>query len=335
MTRVAGSVRRALVTVGTLACAASFAGCPLGSDGEKKPNGGSLSFESAASLATDGTYLFLTEAGEDGFGAVKRVDLSGPKATTIVADLANPTCILAAGNTVFWLEDNDAPDGAVRSAGIDGSGATTLAESLDSPHAIALNATHLFFADRRGGVSAVNRVPRDGGTVETLATLPSDFATTLVADDAWVYFTLPYDAPGGSIGRVPAGGGPAETFVSGLGTPTAMTLAGNRLCFTEFMGSRVSCVEDVSTGSTPTLLATEDHMLGFGSCPGLILAEAGPVYYVAQLSATQDAVRMVLPGNAPVNKGTTDMFGRIRAMVFLDTHIYWLEHDALYRIDKF
>jgi hypothetical protein len=181
----------------------------------------------------------------------------------------------------------------------------------------------------------VNRVPREGGAVETLATLPSDFATTLVADDDWVYFTLPYDAPSGSIARVPAGGGPTGTVASGLGTPTAMALAGNRLCFTEFMGSRVSCVEDVTTGAAPTLLATEDHMLGFGSCPGLILAEAGPVYYVAQLPGPQDAVRMVLPGNAPVSKGTTDLFGRIKAMVFLDRHIFWLEHDALYYIDKF
>lgn len=321
------------IVLSAIGCAVALAGCPKLSDGEKDPGNPNMTFQSAQAMCTDGTNLYLTEGVASPLGTVKSVDLSGPRSTVVAEGLAHPTCIMTDGLHLYWLENDAAPYGAVRSSRLDGMEPVTLAPAIDSPHAIAINTTYVFFADKRNGVTVVNRVPKAGGETTTLATLADDFATTLVADESWVYFTAPYDLPNGFISRVPVDGGGAEPVITGLGTPTAMALSGNTLCYTEMYGGQVGCVQDVTAGWTPTVLTSKEN-INFGSCPGLLVLDNGAVYYAVSSSATNDAIRMVIPGYAPVTVATTVMFSTIKGMVILGAKIYWLESDSIYRTDK-
>ncbi len=315
-------------------CAATLAACPLMSSGEKAPGNPNMTFDSAQSLCTDGTHLYLTEGVAAPLGTVKSVTLATHSSSTAVATgLDHPTCILTDGQHLFWLEDDSGPNGAVRRSKMDGSEPVAMASALDHPHAIAINGTYVFFADKRGGVAAITRVPKGGGEATTLATLSGDFNTTLVADESWVYFTAPYDLPGGTIGRVPVAGGSPETVITGLGTPTALALSGNTLCFTEFMGGRVGCVQDVTASWTPVPMTSGENV-NFGTCPGLLLLDSGTVYFAISASATSDAIRMVIPGYAPVTVATTESFGQIMGMAILGAKIYWLQDDSLWSVKK-
>lgn len=318
-----------------LGCAAAFAACPL-SDDEKPRKGRSL--ENAASLCTDGTRLFIAEDSPSPNGKIKAVTPSGPSNpsasfATVAEGLDHPTCLLTDGEALFWVENVAAPGGTVRRSGLDGGQPQVLVSGLDTPHAIALNRTHLFLADRRGGVTTIQRVPKAGGEVTPVATLASDFATMLAADDSWVYYTAPYDAPNGFIGRVPVDGGTPEPVATGLGTPNSLVLSGGMLCFTEFQGGKVGCVPDVNASLAPDYLATGES-INFGLVPGLLMIDGGTVYYAISDSATIDAIRMVIPGYAPVTIATTESFSIILGMAVVGSRIYWLEHDSLFQIDK-
>jgi hypothetical protein len=323
---------RLAIALACASCAATLAGCPLMSDGEKSPGHSGLDIDSGEGFCTDGVNLYLTQSAPAPQGLVKAVDLSGPSATTVAEGLDHPTCIVTDGQHLFWLE-NTTPGGRVLRSGLDGSDPVALASGLDLPHAIAIDGTYVFFADTRGGVTAISRVPKAGGEPTLLLSLPAEFDTTLAADDAWVYYTAPYDRPGGYIGRIPVEGGDSQTVITGLGTPTALLLSGSTLCFTEFMGGNVSCVQDVNAGWNPTTLATGEYV-NFGTCPGRLLLDNGTVYFAIHASATTGAIRMVVPGYAPVTLATTDAFGTVMGMVLLGSQIYWLEDDAIYRIDK-
>jgi hypothetical protein len=89
----------------------------------------------------------------------------------------------------------------------------------------------------------------------------------------------------------------------------------------------------VTAGWTPTVLTSKEN-INFGSCPGLLVLDNGAVYYAVSSSATNDAIRMVIPGYAPVTVATTVMFSTIKGMVILGAKIYWLESDSIYRTDK-
>jgi hypothetical protein len=105
------------------------------------------------------------------------------------------------------------------------------------------------------------------------------------------------------------------------------------LCFTEFQHGKVACVQDLSVSWTPVGLASGENVR-FGHCPGLLVLDRGTVYYAVSASAMTNAIRMVIPGYAPVTVATTGAFGIIQGMVILGTRIYWLEHDALYTVEK-
>lgn len=83
-----------------------------------------------------------------------------------------------------------------------------LADKQDMPAAIAVDATHVYWAN--AGKAAVRRVPKAGGAVETLWERADTGAYALALDATHAYFgTL------GGIGRVPKAGGAAETIESG------------------------------------------------------------------------------------------------------------------------
>ncbi len=122
-------------------------------------------------------------------------------------------------------------------------------------------------------------------------------------------------------------------MITGLGTPTALALSGNTLCFTEFMGGRVGCVQDVTASWTPVPMTSGENV-NFGTCPGLLLLDSGTVYFAISASATSDAIRMVIPGYAPVTVATTESFGQIMGMAILGAKIYWLQDDSLWSVKK-
>ncbi len=64
--------------------------------------------------------------------------------------------------------------------------------------------------------SSLQSIPATGGSVTTLASLPADGPTNLVADDSFFYLSLGLLDGGTVIGRVPLDGGTFSTIASGL-----------------------------------------------------------------------------------------------------------------------
>ncbi len=83
-----------------------------------------------------------------------------------------------------------------------------LASGIDKPVALAVDDTHVVWID---AASHVGMVPKRGGTVTQLATLPAG-AMSIASDDAAAYVAIFTARPDGGIYRVPFDGTPPALF---------------------------------------------------------------------------------------------------------------------------
>jgi sugar lactone lactonase YvrE len=84
-----------------------------------------------------------------------------------------------------------------------------LAGNLASPGCIALDSEYLYFTEYNGG--SVKRIPKSGGTVETLVSGDYGYPWRLVVDGDYVYYIV---HESGLIKRLPKNGGPVEVLAS-------------------------------------------------------------------------------------------------------------------------
>jgi hypothetical protein len=157
-------------------------------------------------IAVDGAHVYWHDLGA---GVVMQADPDGASPTMLAKGQGTVGSLAAQAGALFFTTVDEVVQ-------LDLSSRTLLplVSGQSSPRSVAADATHVYWATGPwGGVETVQRVPRGGGVVETLATAGA-FALTL--DATHVYAADNY---GGLIWRVPKGGGPVQVLATGQPYP--------------------------------------------------------------------------------------------------------------------
>ncbi len=212
-------------------------------------------------LALDDLVVYWTSLGEAPTyddGAILAVDKSGDTRRTLAQGQSFPGGLAAGVDDIFWTSGGAA--GTVAKVAKGGGEVIAVATAQNTPHDVAVDAEHVFWTARFGGV--VQQAAADGSAPLTLA---SDQAgpTLLALDDLWVYWVnwdegrvlrilksggdaafevaaetaqitalyldtdsvywgVDLGVGGGSIHRVLKAGGDLETVVDGIAPPWAL-----------------------------------------------------------------------------------------------------------------
>lgn len=155
------------------------------------------------------------------------------------------------------------------------SGPVTLASGLDRPWNITIDANYVYWVEN-AIAGAARRVPKGGGTVETLATgLPEP--TALLTDGSYAYVLERNGGQNGRIDRIPIAGGSPQTVVGGLSNAqNHIATDGTYLYFGDYVNGGVIKRVAKLPGSTATILVQGNGMLNLNTA---IAVDAGYVYF--------------------------------------------------------
>jgi hypothetical protein len=178
--------------VGTV-MSAPLAGGPattLASD----PNG-------AGPIALDGTNVYWADP-----AALMKVPLGGGSPTQVASVLPwGANAFTVSPTSVYWTSQNPMGVSQVPLTG----GSPTVLSTDQSPVGIAVDATDVYWCD---GVGSVMKMPLDGGTPVTLASVKGLPCAQLTVDAANVYWTTSSLSQAFSVMKVPLDGGTPVTL---------------------------------------------------------------------------------------------------------------------------
>jgi hypothetical protein len=220
--------------------------------------------EWSTTFAVDGGVIYLAAS-----RAVKALPIGGGTATTLASLSEDPVDLEADGQDVFFTM-------------FDGSGIFRLSKAGGKPVAIvtrgslkmasiAVDATDVYWTSYKDGT--VNRVPRGGGRIKTLA-VEQAHPVDVVVDADFVYWSNETD---GTIRRIAKAGGEPITLVSGQENHDILALdAANVYWCTWGAGQHRghACLSVAKAGGTPRLLADDLES------PSGIAVDASSLYIV-------------------------------------------------------
>jgi outer membrane protein assembly factor BamB len=195
-----------------------------------KDGGASVVVNAAAgtepwSVAVDSTHAYWTAPNFASGGpnsAVMSIPLIGGTATTLAA-VAGPMVLVANSTNLYWTSSGPA---AIQSVPIDGGSVSTVVNDPSGATALAVDAHNLYWCSTDG----VYQEPLAGGTALSIG--PA--ATAVAVDGTDVY----YVTGGGSVGRVPIGGGAQTVLATGrIGTLAAVAVDGQNVYWIEGEGT--------------------------------------------------------------------------------------------------
>jgi hypothetical protein len=160
-------------------------------------------------IATDGRNVYVA----DGL-RIKRVPVAGGPVETIQR-LSSAIDIATDGAFVYWMGSYVV---SVNEAPVDGGSGVQLAYDPFSPGRLALDSAFVYWFDGNG---AIKRVPKDGGTVETVLQDAQRSYSDLVVDGSRVYFS---DQNQREVASVSVNGGSVTPLLIGF-PPSWISLA--------------------------------------------------------------------------------------------------------------
>jgi len=178
-----------------------------------------------------------------------------PPDAAVSVRFTTPHPLQAGHRHVYWADptadwtpsDPIAGTATIGGANLDGTGMSEAAVSgLESPCGLAVNATHLFWANRRQ--DSIGRAGLDGSGVDNLfiRTPSGSYPCGVAIDDAYVYWANHgYETRGTTIGRAKLDGSSVEgAFVGGALNPCGVAVDGDYLYWAN---------EEASPGSGGTI----------------------------------------------------------------------------------
>lgn len=250
------------------------------------------------------TGTFSVVAGEGGSGSL--VTPTGP----------SPSRIVVSNGELFWAEASEEP---VKKISLAGGPPVALARNVGVPEGLAVAGNDVFWVEG-GNLRKVSV----GGTPTTLATGTrcAGGADTPVVDNVYAFWVTSECSPDTySIRRVPISGGTPTTFVTTSIPILTMAADAGNLYWMEnrFPDANGAIRTMAESGGSPVTLAA-----GFVSRAQTFALNGSSVFYTeANFPATDNLVKVSLPGGAPVRLATLDVTPKKLAAD--ETHVYWVD----------
>jgi hypothetical protein len=131
------------------------------------------------------------------------------------------------------------------------SGMATVATDVESPGGMAIDANNVYWTSPLAGL--VLSVPRCGGSVSTLASIPGAYPAAIAIDSTHAYFTAPSD---NAVMKVPLVGGAPTTLASNQTSPINIATNGTTVYWLASGFSQTGALLSVPVaGGAPTTLA--------------------------------------------------------------------------------
>ncbi len=182
----------------------------------------------------------------------------GGESPVLLAREGSPAWLAVDGERVFWVETPFAfvqPEkGQILGFDASAGGEVDVLASDHNAFDLAADASYLYWTDLLEGESAILRVPRAGGVVETVVGRGDGPDWFAIADDS-VYWL---SAETSSVLRSPKVGGASEVLAVDQQAPSRIRVRGKTLVWVTAPGTIMSLP---TTGGTPeALLASEDEV---------------------------------------------------------------------------
>ncbi len=241
-------------------------------------------------FALNATAVFYTKANSPSSDSLIEVPLAGG-APVALADLAaTPQKLVADDANLYWIDGT-----TVSTLPVSGGSLVTLASTVNTPLDLLARANDVIWSETTGSAhgetGAVRSVPKTGGPVSVI-TQGGDAPRELGADASWVYWTeggpIGLTEGFGRIARVPAGGGAALTFVSGVTSDAAPIAVSDAQVFIAD-GFRVKRVP-VSGGKVETVAVAYDGVTSLATDGAFVYWVEGPLSNVRKAPAAGGAV---------------------------------------------
>lgn len=280
-------------------------------------------------LAVDGTSVYWTDG--QGVNAAS-LNCSGPVRSLYrrVQFIENTYAMVLAADHVVWT---DQAGGNIRSVGTEGGASTLLASQLGTggPSVLAVAGDRLFWPTS-GGLQTVSI---DGGPVTTflVGEAPAR-ASSIAADDLYVYWTVPQDQ---TVNRMSLGGGPVDVLASDQGYPNGIAADGKNVYWTSAANwntdQPTGYVMKVSRdGGLPVVLASQATLVH------QIAVDSASAYWAGGLlgansEGTGSISRVPLDGSEPPTVLATGL--NLPYDIAVDSHyVYWSEDRGVLRLEK-
>lgn len=264
-------------------------------------------------VAAGAGFVFATTFG----GEVLRIPKEGGTPVRI-ASPERPTYVAVDATHVYWtdLRNTSSDPGKIGRVPILGGAEEILATGLGGPNSCTLFGAHVYFAQR----DAVNRVPRAGGTIETLATETLPFY--VAANSTRVCWIRPGDLTFSIVCR-PHSGGTAAVLATESGFPRFLAIDESDAYWVPTEGT----VRKVSlAGGTPTTLATS---LGECTMAADIELDATHVYW-----SCGTTVRKVPKAGGPATTLFAESGAAEMGIAIDDAYVYWTSSTTLRKLPK-
>lgn len=187
----------------------------------------------------DGTVWWV----EYGGGRIRRRRTDAGRAAVALSGLEAPQALRVDRGRVWWTEAGD--PGMLKCRSVAGGRVTAIARVL--PECWLVPAGRRMFWTETGG--RVRSVGRDGrGAVESFDEIPTGGAYA-AAGGGWVWWAEEF---GGTLRRLPAGGGPAETVLAGLRHPGVLVADDRAVYWTDPEAHAILRFVSPPAGGSPT-----------------------------------------------------------------------------------
>ena len=280
-------------------------------------------------VAVGGGYAFWTHlAGEfcttgSSEAWVRRVSLTTLAVTTLRRGCDfSPANVVADDAHVYYA---DWASDTIQRIPVGGGASSTVVSGsrLILHRSLALDSTHVYFGDNGG----IKRVPKGGGTVDTLA---AGYDNALLAvDDTHVYWTERSPGGGGFIRRVSKhlAGGVVDTIASGgaLDDPWAIAVDDSQVYWTE-LGSGKARRMPKGGGAISDFVPADPIYMG-----GDIAVDGTNVYWLDTTGSATGRLRRAPKGGGTVQDLALGLFGPT-GLNLTASHVYWGDYGGVWRL---